>query len=69
MILDHAKLGCTFTFMKDLASVVALRFLLKTLIWAGGKSTKEDYLQNYSMHFYIYNFVKIIIVRILRGYS
>ena len=55
--------------MKDLASVVALRFLLKTLIWAGGKSTKEDYLQNYSMHFYIYNFVKIIIVRILRGYS
>ena len=54
MILDHTKLGCTFTFMKDLASVVALRFLLKTFIWAGGKFTKEDYLQNYSMHFYTY---------------
>ena len=33
MILDHAKLGLTFTFMKDFASVVTLSFLPKTLIW------------------------------------
>ena len=39
--------------MKDLASVVTLSFLLKNLIWAGGKSTKEDYLQKYYIHFYI----------------
>ena len=32
MILDHEKLGCTFTFMKDLASVVISNFLPKTLI-------------------------------------
>ena len=33
MILDNAKLGGTFIFMKDLASVVTLIFLLKTSIW------------------------------------
>ena len=32
MICDHAKLGRLFTFMKDLASIVTLSFLLKTLI-------------------------------------
>ena len=53
MILDHAKLGCTFTFMKNLASVVTLCFPPKTLIWAGSKSAKEDYLQKYYIHFYI----------------
>ena len=31
MILDHAKLGSAFTFMKYLTSIVTLRFLLKTL--------------------------------------
>ena len=68
MILDHAKLGCAFTIMKDLTKVVTLSFLRKTLIWAGSKSTKEDYLQKYYSHF-LYNFVKIIIVKILRGYN
>ena len=32
MILDHAKLGHIFSFMKDLASIVTLNFLPKTLI-------------------------------------
>ena len=32
MILDNAKLGGTFIFMKDLASVVTLIFLPKTSI-------------------------------------
>ena len=32
MILDYAKLRRVFTLMKDLASVVTLRLLLKTLI-------------------------------------
>ena len=31
MILDHAKLGPAFTFMKNPASVVTLSYLLKTL--------------------------------------
>ena len=30
MILDHAKLGFEFTFMKDCANVITLRFLPKT---------------------------------------
>ena len=50
MILDHAKLGCAFTFMKNLTSIVTLSFLRKTLIWAGSKSAKEHYLQNYYIH-------------------
>ena len=33
MIFDHTKLQCAFTFMKNLASVVTLSFLPKTLIW------------------------------------
>ena len=33
MVLDHAKLGCAFTFIKDLARVFSLSFLPKTLIW------------------------------------
>ena len=33
MILNYAKLGHVFTLLKDLASVVTLSFLLKTLIW------------------------------------
>ena len=32
MILNYAKLGHVFTLLKDLASVVTLSFLLKTLI-------------------------------------
>ena len=31
MILDHAKLGRAYTFMKDLGSIANLRFLPKTL--------------------------------------
>ena len=50
MILDHAKLGCALTFMKDLSSIVTLSFLWKTLIWAGNKSAKEHYLQKYYIH-------------------
>ena len=52
MILDHAKLGCAFTIMKDLTRVVTLSFRRKTLPWAGSKSAKEDYLQKYYSHFY-----------------
>ena len=33
MILDHVKPGQPFTFIKDLASIVTLGFLMKTLIW------------------------------------
>ena len=33
MILDNAKLGGAFIFMKDLACVVTLIFLPKTSIW------------------------------------
>ena len=33
MTLNRVKLGPTVTFMKYLASVVSLIFLLKTLIW------------------------------------
>ena len=33
MALHRVKLGCSVTFMKYLASVVSLIFLLKTLIW------------------------------------
>ena len=37
---------------------------------AGSKSIKVDYLQKYLPIFiFIYNFVKIITVKILRGYS
>ena len=64
--------------MKDLASVVTLRLLLKTLIWnkmallasnslklAGLAVNLQKYLP---IFIFIYNFVKII-VKILRGYS
>ena len=65
--------------MKDLASVVTLRLLLKTLIrnkmvllasnslkLAGLAVNLQKILP---IFIFIYNFVKIIIVKILRGYS
>ena len=76
-LIYHGKVGRTFTFMKDLASVVTLSFLLKFLLQvsgikfsetyrAGGKSVKGDYLQKYLLIFiFIYNFVKIITVILL----
>ena len=33
MALNQVKVGCAFTFMKCLATVVSLIFLSKTLIW------------------------------------
>ena len=79
MILDYAKLRRVFTLMKDLASVVTLRLLLKTLIrnkmvlltsnslkLAGLAVNLQKILP---IFIFIYNFVKIIIVKILRGYS
>ena len=33
MTLNHVKLRCAVTFMKDLESVVSLIFLPKTSIW------------------------------------
>ena len=33
MALNQVKVGCAFTFMKCLATVVSLIFLPKTLIW------------------------------------
>ena len=33
MILDHIKLGCTITLMKDLAGIYSWSFLPKSLIW------------------------------------
>ena len=79
MILDYAKLRRVFTLMKDLASVVTLRLLLKTLIQnkmvllasnslklAGLAVNLQKILP---IFIFIYNFVKIIIVKILRGYS
>ena len=78
MILDYAKLGRAFNLMKDLASVVTLRLLLKTLIrnkmvllasnslkLAGLAVNLQKYLP---IFIFIYNFVKII-VKVLRGYS
>ena len=79
MILDYAKLRRVFTLMKDLASVVTLRLLLNTLIrnkmvllasnslkLAGLAVNLQKILP---IFIFIYNFVKIIIVKILRGYS
>ena len=79
MILDYAKLRRVFTLMKDLASVVTLCLLLKTLIrnkmvllasnslkLAGLAVNLQKILP---IFIFIYNFVKIIIVKILRGYS
>ena len=33
MTLNRVKLGCAVTFVKDLAGIVSLIFLSKTLIW------------------------------------
>ena len=47
-----------------------MTFLTSKTCRAGGKSAEEDYLQKYLPIFIcICNFVKIIIVKILRGYS
>ena len=45
MILDHAKPGHPFTFIKDVASVVTLGFLMKTLIWNKMVFLESNYLK------------------------
>ena len=84
MTPNRVKLGCAVTFMKYLASVVSIIFLLKTLIWnkiafsASNSLNFEELVRNelvksiskksLSMSLFLAN-ISLLIIKILRAYN